>query len=511
MPRRPKAKDGLTAGERAALYEAAMEAKRMRMSGVSADDSQTEASETFGEPEPIRRAAAAKAARELPKPEKAVIKADLSLNDGKIGAFHGMCNGPMSHGADISHVFKEIGVPFVCFSGTDTEMSAYAVDVSRIFKRADADPNDGSNYDFSLTDRYVAAAYNVGAKVIYRLGESSAESTIRLLEDAETAAQVCANIVRHYNDSWANGYAYGIEYFEILDLCEAESVKHEWLEAYRKIAVAVKLADASVKVGGSSFLVGNPGLRELISFCTRKHAPLDFVSLSVFECTPERAVGAVKSLLPTVRNSAFPNAEIIISRWGYIDRDAAAIGLRRILNDKGGEACRRRAELFGAQKSIKGAAYSLAFMLMLNSVEGVSAACMYDAQPALSPWCAITDFFGEPTKTFYAFKAYGELYRAGFKSYCVCEQDQRFSSTGVYAVSATSEDGKGYILISSFGGCGIVDLRLEGISDSVYNADVYLLDGVKNFELGSSLPISGANKRLILHLSEYGAALIKLN
>lgn len=511
MPRRPKAKDGLTAGERVALYEAAMEAKRMRMNGASADDTCTESAETAEKNEPILRAVASKTARELPKPEKAIVKANLSLNDGRIGAFHGMCNGPVSHGADISHIFKEIGVPFVCFSGTDTEMSAYAVDISRIFKRADSDPNDDNNYDFALTDRYVAAAYNAGAKVIYRLGESCADSTRRLLDDVETTATVCANVVRHYNDYWADGYAYGIEYFEILDMCETENDRTELFDAYRRIATAVKLADPSVKTGGSSFLPSSSGVRELISFCARKHAPLDFISLSVFEGTPERAASAVKNLLPLIRNSAFPNSELIVSRWGYVDRDIAAVGLRRVLNDKGGEACKRRAEFFGAQKTVKGAAYSLAFMLMLNSINGVSAACMYDAQPALSPWCAVTDFFGEPTKTFYAFKAYGELYRAGLKSYCICEQDSRFSSTGVYAASATSKNGEGYVLISSFGGCGTVDLRVEGIPDNVYNADVYLLDGVKNFELGSSLPISGANKRLVLNLSEYGAALIKFH
>ena len=65
-------------------------------------------------------------------------------------------------------------------------------------------------------------------------------------------------------------------------------------------------------------------------------------------------------------------------------------------------------------------------------------------------------------------------------------------------------------MIASYGGCGTVDLRIDGISDDLYTADIYLLDGVKNLAPDSSTPLSGSKKRMILSLCEYGAVLIKL-
>jgi hypothetical protein len=66
-------------------------------------------------------------------------------------------------------------------------------------------------------------------------------------------------------------------------------------------------------------------------------------------------------------------------------------------------------------------------------------------------------------------------------------------------------------MLASFGGCGVIDLRLEGIGENVYSADVYMLDGVKNMTLADSVPVSGLKKRIVLNVSEYGAMLIKLH
>ena len=82
--------------------------------------------------------------------------------------------------------------------------------------------------------------------------------------------------------------------------------------------------------------------------------------------------------------------------------------------------------------------------------------------------------------------------------------------TGVYACAATADSGEAYVMLASFKGCGVVDLRIDGISDNLYTADIYMLDGVKNMSLADSIPISGMKKRILLNVSEYGAVLIKL-
>jgi hypothetical protein len=149
-------------------------------------------------------------------------------------------------------------------------------------------------------------------------------------------------------------------------------------------------------------------------------------------------------------------------------------------------------------------------MISLGEVREVSRACYFDAQPYISAWCAISDRYGNPEKPFYAFKAYGEVFGADREVYCLSEQADGFSHSGIYSLAAASE-GTLYVLISSFDGCGIVDLRLDSIPENVYSADIYMLDGVKDMSLADSVPISGAKKRLLLNISKYGAALIKLH
>ena len=81
--------------------------------------------------------------------------------------------------------------------------------------------------------------------------------------------------------------------------------------------------------------------------------------------------------------------------------------------------------------------------------------------------------------------------------------------SGVYAAASISSEG-GMVMISSFDGTQMVDLRLDMIPDNVYNAEIYMSDGVKNLEFCDSIPLSGLKKRLLLSMSAYGFAIIKL-
>ena len=65
-------------------------------------------------------------------------------------------------------------------------------------------------------------------------------------------------------------------------------------------------------------------------------------------------------------------------------------------------------------------------------------------------------------------------------------------------------------MLCDFDGCGIVDIRLDSIPSDIYTADIYMLDGVKDMTLADSIPITGEKKRLILNISKYGAAMIRL-
>ena len=509
MPRKPKPKNTLSAGERAAIYEA----EKAEKAGNAAEAQDTEKlSSAKAQTDPPEKASKVEEKQPLPKPQHVTVDVDFSMPVGQVKAMHGFCNGPVSYGADISELFREIGVPQVRFAETDTALSAYAVDVSRIFKDTSRDPRDSSAYDFSYTDKYVTAAYNAGSKVIFRLGESvdrmHSGKSAALPLDTDLFVEVCANIVRHYNDYWADGFAFGIEYFEIWSI-DRDQERSSAFELYRRVASALKLIDSSLKVGGCGF-DSIADVRDFVRYCQRRRAPIDFITLCAFSGDPLSLVDSVMDVVPYMHNCGFPNAEIVIGAWNYIDTSSLGkLSLDEVMSSSQAQFCEARRNLFSAQSSVKGAAYALAFMISLGNVKEVSRACYYDAQPYLSAWCGISDRFGNPQKPFYAFKAYGEVYRAQNQVYSACHKAEGFAHSGIYALAAEGENAL-YVLISSFDGCGIVDLRLDSIPENIYTADIYMLDGVKDMTLADSVAISGAKKRLLLNISRYGAALVKL-
>lgn len=521
MPRKPKAKNALSAGERVALYEAAMAEKKKEREGLAASapiDSVKDVSreadvrktapfdgcETSAEPKK-KDSGTVKV-----KPKSATVRVDFSIPTGSIKPMHGMCNGPVSYGADISGLFKEIGVPQVRFDGTDTAIGGVAVDISRIFKNFDADPADPESYDFAATDRYVEAALLSGAKVIYRLGEScdlfgNKRGSTEIL-DIDLLSRVCVNVVRHYNGGWAGGAHYGIEYFEIWNMGDDTASD---VERYGRLANAVKMYDESLKVGGMSFdSVG--AARDFLKTCKKRRNPVDFITLDCFADDIEEVTDDLDGLVASAKNLGFDSLEIILGRWMLVDGEATGgLSLKRALGSARFSETRR--DVLKAQRSVKGASYCAALMLALCNKIGVSSACFYDAQPAVSPFCSLTDDLGTPQKPFYAFRAFGELYRAKNAVLCSVDRQEGMAHSGVYAAAALSDSGEGVFALASFGGPGVIDVRLDGLLENHYSADVYMLDGVKNMELVDSVPITGMKKRLVLNVSEYGAVLIKLH
>lgn len=511
MPRKPKAKNTLSAGERVALFEAERE-NRINRLGECRMTSDDDLTDTPRESASVVLKSALRTEKSKPRPQSATVTVDFSIPTGELKPMHSMCNGPASYGADISSLFTEIGVPFVRFDGTDTAMSAYAVDVSRIFRDPFADPSAAENYDFSVTDRYVEAALCAGTKVIFRLGESFdplfPDKKCTVFSDRNVLARVCGNIVKHYNDCWAGGFSLGIEYFELWQHA-AEGDAHEEFELYALLANSVKLVDENVKVGGLCFDRRDVTAREFVRYCKKNHVPLDFLTVTCFGCDPDRDAVEIERLAAFAQNLG-GEIEIVVGRYGYVPGSVLENeNLERVLAGRGDKYASMRRRLFELQTTVEGAAYVAAMMLRLSAIPCVRMACFYDAQPMISPWCAICDRFGEPNKPFYAFKAYGELYRAKQSVLCESLQNDSFLHTGVYALAALSER-EGYVMLASFGGTSVIDLRLDGIPSSFYSAEVYMLDGVKNLVGGETIPISGIKKRLLLNVSEYGVVLVKL-
>ncbi len=506
MSRKPKPKNQLSAGQRAALYAEEQENRRRAMSGESTpvENESRKADETEkAETKPVVKKA-------LPKPQHATINVDFSIPAGEIKLLGGMCNGPVSFDSDISSAFRDMRVPYVRYNNTDTAVSRYAFDVSRIFPDKNADENNPESYNFATTDKYIMAAAGCGAKIIYRLGESDGQ-TSWALQNPQKWVNVCLHIVKHYNDYWNGGFAYGITEFEIAPIGNFVSDKKdaEVFELYGNMAKALKLFDEEYRVGGMSFSSYSASAREFAKYCAANHLPLDFISFTSFTDTPEKVFADVEKYTALLYNLGFVNTKIMLSEWNYIKKISEFADSSLYLENVGGVYSKECREIFEAQKSIVGAAFCSSLLLGLNQYPQLEYATYFDAQPALSKYCGICDRYGNIEKPYYAFKAYSDIQKFGHSVLCHVEENPEMQKSGVYAVASVSDKG-GMVMLSSFDGTQMVDLRLDMIPDNVYNAEIYMSDGVKNLEFCDSIALTGLKKRLLLSMSAYGFAVIKI-
>lgn len=95
------------------------------------------------------------------------------------------------------------------------------VDIPNIFRDFDADESDPASYDFAFTDELIKALVAYGVAPYFRLGVTIENQRhikayrIHPPKDYGKWARVCEHIVRHYNEGWADGFHFGITYFEI--------------------------------------------------------------------------------------------------------------------------------------------------------------------------------------------------------------------------------------------------------------------------------------------------------
>jgi hypothetical protein len=150
--------------------------------------------------------------------------------------------------------------------------------------------NDPASYDFTETDEVIAAIAATGADVMFRLGESFSGSSLYNTppSDNQKMADICKNIVRHYNDGWNNGYTYGIEHWEIWnepDLYHFWSgTALEFTTMYGVIANTLKTYNPSLKIIGPavSSMVSEWFVDEFLAGVSQFNYPLDGFSYHMY-------------------------------------------------------------------------------------------------------------------------------------------------------------------------------------------------------------------------------------
>ncbi len=156
-----------------------------------------------------------------------MIRVDFNKTIGKIKPMHAVGQPPFLGGYlkyDFSHMdwLTQANVPYSRLHDVGGAYGANRfVDIPNLFRDFDADETNADNYDFAFTDVLIEAMHKYNLKPIFRLGVSiETQSHIKAYrinppKDYAKWARICEHVIRHYNYGWANGFNYGIEYWEI--------------------------------------------------------------------------------------------------------------------------------------------------------------------------------------------------------------------------------------------------------------------------------------------------------
>jgi xylan 1,4-beta-xylosidase len=196
-----------------------------------------------------------------------------------------------------------------------------------IFPDLGADASDPRSYNFGPTDRLIGAIYGMNAEAIFRLGRG-AGTTAEPPQDLLKYGEIIRHIVLHYNKGWANGFHYGIRYWEVWNEPDLGPIwwrgtPEQFYRLYAVAAAAIKTADDGALVGGPTIAVVNEpsAYREgFLQYARDNHLPLDFYSwhyYSVDANDPQDFVRIGREMRRLLDQYGFTRATSMLDEWNY--------------------------------------------------------------------------------------------------------------------------------------------------------------------------------------------------
>ena len=453
--------------------------------------------------------------------EKAMTKiaVDFTKTQGKIKPMNAVNNGPTSPGIRKDYTsfdaYKALNIPYArnhdasFFNGYGTA-GEHVVDVHRIFKNFDADENDPASYFFEPTDHYIKTTLDAGTETFYRLGasiEHGYKYGTRVPPDFAKWARICEHIIRHYNEGWANGFEYGIKYWEIWNEpeCGDSPTNHpcwqgtldEFLELYCVTAKHLKSCFPQLKIGGPAFT--SPWVdgdwdsdRFRIKFLdtmANENIPFDFYSFHLYAKVLSRFEEAITVAREELDKRGLTNVETILNEWNYI---------------RGWNGDNWRYSL-DAERGLKGSSF-IAGAMSIGQALPLDMLMYYDARP-----CRMNGLFAhetyEPLKGYYAFVMFDKLAKLG--DYARCE----YKADDLYCCAAT--DGKSGALMltyyseddSSLPVCAELSLNTNYARSKV---EIYLTDEENNMALVSESTYDSDSVTLSYEMKLHSTIFIKV-
>lgn len=381
------------------------------------------------------------------KPLHGVNCAPYSLMGGE--------NQPM-----IKECFEEIGVPYSrlhdcqgCYGG------CYYIDVPNIFRDFDADETDEKNYDFHYSDEYIKGIVAAGTQIVYRLGVTiewgTKKYTTNPPKDFAKWARICEHIVMHYNEGWANGFRFGIEYWEIWNEPENPSsmwtgTKEQFFELYNLSATHLKSRFPKIKVGGYGscgfYAITSRKEDEFFQYILQYFydflksvkeygAPLDFYSWHLYSDDVNEMNAHAKFVRETLDEYGFKDTENHFNEWNV-----------------GGEGGG-----FHLMRNMVGASYVASVLCELQRHDYVDKAMYYVFSTTARYNGLLDQNLLWKTCTYYSMAAFGRLARLKTQTFSSSENE------GVYALAA-SDGEKGALIVSNYTGeAGSYSFDLKGV------------------------------------------------
>lgn len=359
------------------------------------------------------------------------------------------------------------------------------VDIPNVFRDFDADENDPANYDFTFTDLLLKALNENGVEPIYRLGvtiENFFETKVYRTnppKDFAKWARICEHVIRHYNEGWADGFTYGIKYWEVWNEPEVglppnngmwTGTLEDYLEMYETAAKHLKTCFGdTIKIGGyaCSGLYGLFGNPEKYGVPSPK--------LEGKRYNSEQEDYRIKFFYSFLERVTKNNVPLDFFTWhSYMDLNLTGMSadfFKRELKKYGLGDVESHLNEWNPAFAIedRGTAYAAAqyaaMMLMMQNKE-VDVLNFYDAGLSAGNYASLFNpITYKPFVTYYGFYAFGEMYHE-LKNQVKCEID----GNGLYAVASTDGERKALMISNPNEEAVEIETNLEA------GLDVYVID-----------------------------------
>ena len=389
------------------------------------------------------------------------LSVDFAEISGKIKPMHGVGQPPMTGASDaLFYYLTRAGVPYSRLHDVSGWMGHNLfVDIPNLFRDFDADENDPASYDFTFTDKLIEGLMKAKCEPYFRLGVTIENGHMlkayRIFppKDFGKWARICEHVIRHYNEGWADGYHYGIKYWEICnepDDCYKVETAAMWKgtpeEFFKLYSVTAKHLKAcfgdSIKVGG----YGHCGVYEFeqdknldgigheptriyefvldfmhgfFKYQKKTDAPIDFFSWHVYDNCHE---STKEDFLIIAKHADYLRG--ILDHYGYTKAEHHLNEWNLWTDVK-------------HRKAPRAAAKTLGFMLMMQNTS-TDVMCIYDAKIGYSAYGPLFNpDTSYPYPTYYTLMMFNSLYQLGNAVGTKCDDKYVFAQAAVNGKKAS--------------------------------------------------------------------------